>query len=120
MTIRLTSSREMRSARTSFEDSAGDVHLVRAFLHGPATEELVRDEQGGRTTRCAHNLFRHVGGRRVPRLHNRNPTKATETPRIPAMAATMTKPPVDSPRTATVIVAEAFAFIGPAVCIVAI
>src|SRR2546425_256498 len=119
--MRLTSSREMRSARRSFRMTCGvNVGLVRRFLPGLETQEFVRDDHGRRTTRCANNHFRHVGGRRVRRLHIRTPPRATATPRIPAMAATMTKPPVDSPRTATVIVAEAFAFIGPAVYIVAI
>src|SRR2546430_8467793 len=110
----LAHARRQDHGRRSFEARAGDVHLVRAFLHGPATKEFVRDEHRRRTTRCANNLFRHVGGRRVGRLHNRNPTRATATPRSPAMAATVTKPTVDSPRTAIVIVAEAFASMGPA------
>src|SRR2546427_744593 len=47
---RLAHARRQDHERRSLEARAGDVHLVRALLHRLATEELVRNEHGRRTT----------------------------------------------------------------------
>src|SRR5438093_497297 len=55
---RLAHARRQHDEGRSLETRAGDVHLVRAFLHGPATEEFVRDEHGRRTTQAPKEPLR--------------------------------------------------------------
>src|SRR5206468_11531344 len=62
---RLAHARRQHDEGRSLETCAGDVHLVRAFLHGPAMEELVRDEHGRRTTRAPKEPLRRGRERRL-------------------------------------------------------